>query len=244
MKITTLALSITAFFVTSLLTACGGGKGGAETLSSPVVSKPAPSPTCIPREKIKVQLFGDSTQVGYDGFTRKTAVVTPAIALQGALNAEFGAGAVVVISRAVYGTTSQELLTGTDGLNLPWPGSVDADIIVINHGINDMTRYGIARLSEYSASLRTLANAPARVIFETPNITKNWDIGPYADAMRAVARTVNAPIADVYAYTSGLPDWRQQIPDWAHPSSGLYEQIGTKVLAPVVASEVRILLCK
>lgn len=211
------------------------------------------------KPQVRVQLFGDSTQEGYDGSNNLIAKITPAAALQGALDREFGRGKVAVAVRAVQGTTSLQLIAGTDGRNAPWPRSVDADIIVINHGINDMTHYAPGRLARfsgfgwvarmngvkrYTASLRTLAAAPARVIFETPNIVKGGDVAPYAAAMRSVAIEVRAPVADVYAYTSRLLDWKVLIPDWAHPSSALYERIGTLVLAPVVAAEVRLLLCK
>ena len=165
--------------------------------------------------------------------------------LQAALVAEFGRGVTLVTVRAQGGTTARELVTGTDGRNQPWPRSVNADLVVINHGINDMTHYGPAGFEQYRADLRTLARqSPAKVIFETPNIVKGWDVSIYARAMREVAAEVSAPVADVYAFTAALPDWQALVPDWAHPSTALYQQIGDRVLAPVVAAEVRALLCK
>ena len=147
---------------------------------------------------MRVQLFGDSTQLGFDGSTNQIGTVTPQTVLQGALDSEFGAGKALVTVRAVNGSTAQELLAGSDGLNAPWPGSISADIVVINHGINDAIRYGGPRFPEYTATLRSLAMAPAKVIFETPNWITLRDLGPYADAMKAVAAEVKAPVADVY----------------------------------------------
>lgn len=218
-----------------VLTACGGGGGD----DAPATA----APSCTPVAQVRIQLFGDSTQEGYEGGTSSLAVITPAIALQAALDAEFGRGAVLVTVRAVAGTTGAELVAGTDGRNQPWPKSVDSEIVVVNSGINDMTRYN--NLDTYRATLRTLATSSARVtVFETPNIVKGWQIEHFAKVMREVAAETKSPLADTYAYTAGLPDWDTLIPDWAHPSSALYERIGTKVLAPVVAAEVRKMLCK
>jgi hypothetical protein len=78
-----------------------------------------------------------------------------------------------------------QLASGTDGLNLPWPSSIRADIVVINHGINDMTHY--RDLDRYRRSLSELAAAPAVVVFETPHVVRYWNVSPFADVMRSVA---------------------------------------------------------
>ena len=224
--------TLAAVALAALLSACGGGSG------------PKSTSVCVPLDHVRIQLFGDSTQAGYDGGTLTLATITPAIALQAALDAEFGAEVTHVTVRAVPGTNSTQLLAGTDGLNQPWPRSVDADIVVINHGINDLISY--SDVARYQRTLRQLAvSSSARVtIFETPNIVKGWNVGLYADAMREVAAEVGAPVADTYDYTASLPNWQTLIADWAHPNAELYQEITSHVVGPIVASQVRALKCK
>ena len=226
---------IVASALLALLTACGGGGSDAPTA--------APQQACIPQAQVRVQLFGDSTQEGWDGGTRQAAVYTPAVALQLALDARYGRGKTLVTSRARSGTTAFELVNGTDGTNQPWPRSVDADIVVVNHGINDATHYGGSMLPQYRAALEQLAKAPAVVVFETPNIVKGWDLAPYAQTMRDVAAAHRLAVADTYKFTSELPDWQILIPDWAHPSSELYKRIAEQVLYPTITPIVDKMLC-
>lgn len=227
-----------------LLVGCGGGG-----------DNPAPpAPAQVPCPAVRIQLFGDSTQAGYDGSTgselagsKTIAPHNPTAMLQGYFDATYGAGKVVVQSMALEGTTTRDLIAGVDKhgatVTAPWPNSVNADIVVMNHGINDLTHFG--DLEEYKANLQTLATAgAARVVFETPNvITGGYDIGPYAEAMREVAIANGLAVADVYAFTTaigaaGLPA------DWAHPNDALYARITAEVLIPTVAPMVAPLICK
>ncbi len=212
-----------------VLAACGGG--GDADACTPIVAR--------------VQLFGDSTQAGFDGGTNALAPHRPAVELQARLDAEFGPGATLVIDEAVNGSTAQELVAGADNHHQPWPRSVAAQIVVVNSGINDMVRYGGPRFGEYAVALDALSKVPPGVtlIFETPNIVKGWEVSHYAQAMREAANRNRWPVADVYAYTSRLPDWQALIPDWAHPSDPLYVRIVDDVLAPAVAEQVRQLRC-
>jgi lysophospholipase L1-like esterase len=180
---------------------------------------------------VRVQLFGDSTQLGWDGVTRRMAKATPDVLLQRILDARLGPGVAVVANRSVSGTTAVQLAEGTDGLNLPWPQSVDADIVVVNHGINDM-RVGNS-LAAYRAALETLAKTDAVVIFETPNRTTWPRVDAFVPVMREVAAAHGVPVADVYAYSQGF-----QMLDWAHPTAEQYANIVADVLAPVVVSQV------
>src|SRR6185312_3542923 len=123
-----------------------------------------------------------------------------------ALDARFGAGATLVTSRAVPGTTSQQLRDGTDGTNAPWPQSVAADIIVVNHGINDMQASAAAlpeTMATYRANLAYFAahTNGAQLVLETPNVVGGWwsttpGTAPYAQTMRDVATEFHDPIAD------------------------------------------------
>jgi lysophospholipase L1-like esterase len=197
-----------------LLAGCGGGEASTQC---------------------RVQLFGDSTMAGYEGgFTpARLATHTPAIVLQAAVDARFGAGRVAVSSRAVSGATARQLVEGADGLNQPWPLPVDAEIVVVNHGINDMQAHETQ--GEYLGWLTKLAGntAGATLVFETPNKVKSWDVGPYADTMRQFASRRGLGVADTYAISN-----TSMLGDWAHPTDAGYVAIVGQSLAPAVIAAV------
>ncbi len=183
-----------------------------------------------PAQPVRIQLFGDSTQWGYDSKTERPVAQPPVAVLQSAMDARFGAGAVVVTERAVPGTTSAQLLAGTDGRNRAWPKAVDADIVVVNHALNDSNeRVPLARYERQLAALHP-------TVFETPNaITVNWPAAPYVAAMRKVAAQQHAPVADVDAWMRAQPDWKSLLSDdGLHPSQAGYRKIVLKVLMPTL----------
>ena len=107
---------------TLALAACGGGSSDPSTGRSKAVLTLG----CVPVEQVKIQLFGDSTMVGAGASTNSAGDMpgAPAPAIQAAMDARFGKGAVLVLGNAVSGTTSQQLIAGTDGVNAPWPQSI------------------------------------------------------------------------------------------------------------------------
>lgn len=189
---------------------------------------------------LRVQLFGDSTVWGYDGAAANGTVAstTPASALQQWLDQRLGRGAVVVLSRAVSGTDSSQLLAGTDGLNAPWPQSVDAYLVVVDFGINDKLR----QLGEasYAANLQRLVEAPATVVFQTPLpvVDGSQPAGistSYAETMRAVATASKVVLADASAYALAQPGWfASYAPDGMHPNSAGYTLLAENVLGPAL----------
>jgi lysophospholipase L1-like esterase len=223
--------SIIAIILATTLTACGGG--GGSTASAP---PPQTSPVVTVCAPTRIQLFGDSTQYGIDGTDRVSrAALYPELALQKAMDQAYGYGKVIVSTRAVPATTSTDLFNGTDGLNKSWPQSVDADIVVMNHGTNDdLKNTGI---EQYKANLRILARAPAIVVFETHIPDFHRDNG-YADAMRQVATELHMPLIDTNAYAKSMPSWDQYVPDYVHPNSDGYSLIARNVKMPVLTSIV------
>jgi peptidoglycan/LPS O-acetylase OafA/YrhL len=161
---------------------------------------------CIPlvsssTQQIAVlQLFGDSTQV----------MAHPLI------QARFGKN---VINSARVETRSDMLLNGTDGANLPWPRSVRADFVLINHGMNDARPWAHVSIEEYKRNLRRFAEAPAQVIFETPNpsTAPGRDTTDYAQAMREVGSELNIRVIDVHTCFMRQSDWRARLYDGVHP---------------------------
>jgi len=166
---------------------------------------------------VRIQLFGDSTQLGMDGATRRPASTPPAKALQAALDARFGPGATQVSERAVGSTTAEQLLNGTDGRNRPWPAEVAADIVVVNFGINE-ARLQVP-LARYSAALDALGAD----VYETPNPVHGypWANPAYAQAMRDVAARRHAVRADVDAWMRAQVGWQALVPDGAHPTAAV-----------------------
>jgi len=183
-----------------------------------------------PAKPVRIQLFGDSTQWGYDGKTEQPVAQPPVAVLQSAMDARFGRGAVLVTERAVPGTTSAQLLNGTDGRNRPWPREVDADIVVVNHALNDSHEH--VPLATYERQIAALHPT----VFETPNaITIDWPAPPYVAAIRQVASAQHAPVADVDAWMRAQPNWRSLLSDdGLHPTQEGYRQIVLKVLMPTL----------
>jgi acyl-CoA thioesterase I len=191
-----------------------------------VASAPASGAQAKP---VRIQLFGDSTQWGYDRKTDRPVAQPPVAVLQSAMDARFGAGAVLVTERAVPGTTAGQLLAGTDGRNRPWPREVDADIVVVNHALNDS--HGNVPLATYERQLAALHPT----VFETPNpITVPWPTPPYVAAMRKVAAAQHAPLADVDAWMRAQPNWKSLLDDGVHPTQAGYREIVLKVLMPTL----------
>ncbi len=150
-----------------------------------------------------VQMFGDSVQ----------DLEFPTV------HASLGARAT---DRAAHGSNSAMLLAGTDGVNAPWPQSVAAEVVVINHGSNDAAVGPTqTELAQYAANLRRLAVAPALVVFETP--IPAWKNRPnldaYAQVMREVAAETGTPLIDVHrCVKEDMSNWTAMIPDGVHPT--------------------------
>jgi lysophospholipase L1-like esterase len=199
----------------------------------------------VPVKPVKIQLFGDSTMWGQAANGGGRASIYPELALQKLMDSRFGVGAVKVSTRAVSGTNSGQLLAGTDNLNSPWPQSVNADIAVINHGINDL-RHNVS-IATYRSNLRQLATAPARVVFQTPFpiYTIGTPSQAYAEAMRAVASERRVTLIDAMAYLLPLPGWKTQYAiDGIHTTAAGYDLVAANVQFPVLSKLVAPLLCK
>lgn len=225
------------------LAGCGGGSAPNNPTA---VAAPVIVPSCTPH-LVKIQLFGDSTLWGYDGVAGNgsRAAVFPELALQATMDAKYGRGAVSIETRAVSGTITTNLIEGSDGVNKPWPQSVNADIIVVTFGIND--KYTNMAPETYKANLLKLSVSPAKIIFMAPlpvYYTSNPSLS-YAAEMKAVAASIGAPVADASAMALSTPDWLgYYAPDGVHPNSAGYQLLVDKVLAPAVDKLVAPLRCK
>jgi hypothetical protein len=206
-----------------VLCACGGGGGSSpQTQAAAACTSP----------HLTVQLFGDSTQAAqFDIGT-----------LQLDLNAKYGANSVTVVSNAVSGTTSGQLIAGADGKNLPWPGSVTGDIVLVNHAIND--ERDATDITTFTQNYRAFSGVK-NIILETPSpMTASIQDPRYADAIRAVGLEKKVPVIDVDAYVRTLPNWQQLLVDGMHPSGALVSLIATNVLMPVLQQVIDPTRCK
>lgn len=151
-----------------------------------------------------LQLFGDST----------LHLMAPLIV------ARYGAGRVE--DRSKGGSSSTQLLAGTDGINLAWPQSVTADYILINHGLNDGFTVKRVSLEQFRGNLERLIAAPGTTpILQTPlpSTTPLRDMAGYAEVTRQVAAAHGLQLVDMFACFQEQPGWRDRLPDGTHPDA-------------------------
>jgi lysophospholipase L1-like esterase len=242
-----------AVFFSVLLSACGGGGGepvnqldgpadpqATEQTTAPVVpdsTRPTTSPSdpaSIPLEKeiTTIEYHGDSTVWGYrSGSGVRVATPAPA-AFAAALPSP---SRYVVRNKGVNSADACELLNGGNARYAQsWDTTMaasDADIVIINHAINDQWRMGA---DQYRSCLNSLAGIAKKhgkkVIFETPNPTRDSYPGgleTYANAMKSVASEHGAPVIDQYAYLMNRLNGNYHnvtsiIPDGLHPDEATY----------------------
>lgn len=248
-KFTSLALALSV-----TLAACGGGgETGAAPgdstpsapTSAPAASAPAQSasqPQVVKSQcrDVKVALFGDSAMQGSQIYTLDA---NGRSALGRYLDAH-STRHVVLIDKSAPGTTSTQMVAGWDGVSQGpvWPYKVDADFVVVNHGLNDSTRTPI---DLYETNLRIIAGAGTPVLFQTPNPVPGltWMAG-YTDTMKRVAQDTHSSVADVFGYVMAQPNWEKLIPDGAHPSYELYLALAADVVGPALLPLVEGVPCK
>jgi lysophospholipase L1-like esterase len=196
---------------------------------------------------VSIQLFGDSINYGE---TRATpggdpfrVDDTPQAVLQRDMDARFGAGAVVVTTDAIPGSTAKMLIDGDTGLwgglsYQAWPLGATGDIVLMDYGINDYLS-GLSA-ADFTAQLKQLAAARS-VVFETP-LPANGDVG-FAAAVREVATETGEPLIDTSAYVQSLGNWSSYLGDGIHPNDAGYQLLTHGAVSPAVAKLVAPLLC-
>jgi Concanavalin A-like lectin/glucanases superfamily/GDSL-like Lipase/Acylhydrolase family/Interleukin-like EMT inducer len=128
----------------------------------------------------------------------------------------------VVTSRSSGLSTAADLLDGNDGVNGPWPDYQDANIVVVNHGLND-ARYNVP-VGEYEETLRQLRITlpPDKImVWQTPTVARSVDTTEYAAAMRRVAAEYNDIVADAHK----ISRWLGELPDGMHPRQLGYAEL-------------------
>lgn len=211
----------------------------------------------------KIELFGDGIMCGRDPAAASMVNLQPVVAcrddrttarvasppdylLYQALNSKYN---LAITTRSVENSTSAQLLSGGDSVNGAWPDDIEADIVVINHGMID-AKNGIS-VVDYKSNLRALRTAlkpDQMVIWQTPSLVNrslpstDWsltgtnDVAIYAQAMREVAAEYN----DVVADAATIPNWTNYLgTNGVYPSQQGYTVLVNTVLAPAVEKVIR-----
>ena len=184
------------------------------------------------QDRIYIELFGDSIICGRDpdvldplcGVCSNVDSTSARVAQTPGALIEFFLPQykLVIITRSSGNSTSGQLLNGTDGVNERWPDAIDANIVVINHGMND-AKNGVP-VQQYKNNLIALREAlddDKIMVWQTPTVNKYWNTNPYAEAMRQVA----AQFGDFVADANRLPAWLGKLPDGLHPRQLGYSEL-------------------
>jgi hypothetical protein len=178
---------------------------------------------------VTIDYYGDSTVWGYrSGVGGQVATPAPA-AFAAALPTSTH---YVVRNEGVSATTACQLLNGTDGKHPKWESqlaSSNADIVIVNHAINDEWQMDLATYKGCLASLAQKAKAAGKkIVFETPNPTRDsysTGLDIWAQAMRDVASQQGAPVIDQYQYLKNYLAGASPLticPDGLHPTDAVY----------------------
>lgn len=229
------------------LSACGGGSGDA--VNTPPAQPVSPSPTppgqnppdAIPPDEnpppntdpYVIDYHGDSTIWGWASGSDGARVAVPAP--QTFADALPTPPQNVVRNEGVNGSTACDLLEGRDGINSTWSEQMQASNathVIVNHGINDQSRYDIARYRSCLGALVSGARERGKqIVFETPNPVAVDALLAYVEAMRAVAAEQQppVPVIDQHQYLMDYLDGRSVnviVPDGVHPSEEAYRLKG------------------
>lgn len=216
---------------------------------------------------LRIELFGDSIMCGkdsgiasgnsllnyltcrYDQTTGRVTMPPDYLLYQGLSGKSTTNYNLSVITRSVENSTSGRLLAGTDGVNGPWPDNIDADLVIINHGMVD-AKEGVSPVA-YKNNLIALRNAlksDQGCIWLTPapvnrnSINTAWgpigtnDMSLYANAMKEVALIYGDLVADTHT----MVNWLNYLTsDGVHPTQNGYTRLVNDLLIPVVEQYVR-----
>jgi hypothetical protein len=159
-----------------------------------------------------------------------------------------------ITTRSVGGSSSFDILFG-DGANGRWPDSIDADIVILNHGLYDArNNTDITNYKQNLTQLRLSLPRKIKIIWVLPTATNNdltnensvpdprveWNrqnrLQLYINAMREVAIANGDYIAD----TTKLMNWNKYLNiDPIFPDQDGYRALVEEVLAPTIKNVIR-----
>lgn len=197
-----------------------------------------------PVPKVRIEVFGDSTTAGtflVDG-EQKFVWRNEIQHLQWIMEEHFGGWTVGVVNNGIGGTQAMQLWEGSGGYASPWESRMsqcEADIIVLNYGLNDAFYYEAP--VEWTPSVSpdvfsdiltriivTARSAKKEVVVQTPNPTK-WQPSPwsaiyaYVERIHAISRDMRVPLVDQFHFLQQVPDWKSMLAeDGVHPNPAMY----------------------
>lgn len=204
--------------------------------------------------QVKFDLYGDSTFWGaWTDNLNLQSPQEPGLSFKRALGIIYANTTADVRNKAISGTALYRMLAGTDGGVGTFAERIaasDADVVFINHAMNDMQDN--TSLAEYEKNvvkaIEIVRNAGKLLIWATPNavtwgsfdrpqLDKPVRIEWFADVVRKVCAQYDIPVVDNNYFTKRTLEFMPAsavVPDGVHPSDLLYEQIGFNLALPFV----------
>lgn len=159
-----------------------------------------------------------------------------------------------ITTRSVGASSSFDILFG-DGANERWPDNIDADIVILNHGLYDArNNTDIANYKQNLTQIRLTLPRKVKIIWVLPTATNNdltnensvpdprveWNrqnrLQLYINAMREVAITNGDYVAD----TTKIMNWTKYLNiDPMFPNQDGYRALVEEVLAPTIKNVIR-----
>ncbi|HIE52785.1 MAG TPA: tetratricopeptide repeat protein [Armatimonadetes bacterium] len=167
------------------------------------------------QEPVTIAVLGDSLATGF-GLAEPEQDAYPNVVVR-LLSARFHHPNLRLVNAGVPGSTAGQAVGRLDTKVLP----AQPDLVIVQFGGNDS--YQRVPLTEYRAHLRQMVErswqeAQAAVILVAPIIDKPGLDTPYPQAVRALARELNVPLADFDAALKSHPaDYRGYFPEGTHP---------------------------
>jgi len=238
-------LAAVAASIIPWFTGCGGGGDPAPLAAATV------APSVAQPQTVLIEAYGDSTMWGFDSsIGEQTPQNVPTIT-QKNLRGIYGT-VVTIANEGVGATTLGYLMGGTDGHHLPWEQQMansKANIVLVNHGINDSLVGPGETPDGYRALLVrfvTVARASGKTpVFDEPNPTCDTlhdTLPDYVAVMRDVGQKMGVTVIPQFDYIKSLPGWQGYLKDCIHPNAALYEIEAQRVslaLKPFVANLLR-----
>lgn len=202
-------------------------------------------------EDVRIDCYGDSVIWGSTPFDiAKQSNQTAPKVLESVLRTIFQNHKIIVNNFGIQGSTLLGFVSGDDHSqgNIEIKSKNKADVIYLNHGINDALQN--IPLDEYRLALHRTINAchenGVALIFVTPNVIGVNGFGSlknssklklYVEEMKSVATERNIEVVDQFSMTRRdtlKHPPKDVIPDGAHLSDFNYNQLGHNLALPMV----------
>lgn len=164
--------------------------------------------------------------------------------LQTILQAQFG-NRVTVSNQGARGSTLATLIAGSDGMHLPIEQQMaqsTADIVIVNHGVNDSTTGGETTSQFWSLLTQFVAVAQKHgkiVALEEagPVCSNDYNVAPYAATTDDVSKQSGMALIEQYQTLLAVPNYCTHLAKQYYPDPSIYSikaQQEAAVLAPIV----------